>query len=101
MRKARLRSFNDYREAYGLNRLASFDELTADASRSRTPGGALRRHRQSRVVRRHLRRGLPRLHDDGRAADHDGGQRRVHPGADQPAARPQRLQRARRSRRPA
>jgi prostaglandin-endoperoxide synthase 2 len=30
MRKARLRSFNDYREAYGLNRLKSFEELTAD-----------------------------------------------------------------------
>jgi prostaglandin-endoperoxide synthase 2 len=32
MRKARLRSFNDYREAYGLSRLASFDELTSDAN---------------------------------------------------------------------
>jgi prostaglandin-endoperoxide synthase 2 len=30
MRKARLRSFNDYREAYGLRRLTSFDELTAN-----------------------------------------------------------------------
>jgi prostaglandin-endoperoxide synthase 2 len=30
MRKARLRSFNDYREAYGLRRLTSFEELTAD-----------------------------------------------------------------------
>jgi len=30
MRKARLRSFNDYREAYGLGRLASFEELTAN-----------------------------------------------------------------------
>ncbi|HEY6887014.1 MAG TPA: peroxidase family protein [Solirubrobacter sp.] len=30
MRKARLRSFNDYREAYGLHRLHSFEELTAD-----------------------------------------------------------------------
>jgi prostaglandin-endoperoxide synthase 2 len=30
MRKARLRSFNDYREAYGLSRLANFDELTSD-----------------------------------------------------------------------
>jgi Animal haem peroxidase len=30
-RKARLRSFNDYREAYGLSRLASFDDLTSDA----------------------------------------------------------------------
>src|ERR1700704_5422936 len=30
MRKARLRSFNDYREAYGLSRLSSFEELTAD-----------------------------------------------------------------------
>jgi prostaglandin-endoperoxide synthase 2 len=30
MRKARLRSFNDYREAYGLSRLAGFDELTSD-----------------------------------------------------------------------
>jgi prostaglandin-endoperoxide synthase 2 len=28
MRKARLRSFNDYREAYGLQRLATFEELT-------------------------------------------------------------------------
>jgi prostaglandin-endoperoxide synthase 2 len=28
MRKARLRSFNDYREAYGLRRLTSFEELT-------------------------------------------------------------------------
>jgi prostaglandin-endoperoxide synthase 2 len=32
MRKARLRSFNDYREAYGLSRLTSFEELTADAN---------------------------------------------------------------------
>lgn len=31
MRKARLRSYNDYREAYGLSRLTSFDELTSDA----------------------------------------------------------------------
>jgi prostaglandin-endoperoxide synthase 2 len=30
MRKARLRSFNDYREAYGLRRLRSFEELTAN-----------------------------------------------------------------------
>jgi prostaglandin-endoperoxide synthase 2 len=30
MRKARLQSFNDYREAYGLRRISSFDELTAD-----------------------------------------------------------------------
>jgi prostaglandin-endoperoxide synthase 2 len=30
MRKARLRSFNDYREAYGLKRMTSFQELTAD-----------------------------------------------------------------------
>jgi prostaglandin-endoperoxide synthase 2 len=30
MRKARLRSFNDYREAYGLARLTSFDQLTSD-----------------------------------------------------------------------
>jgi prostaglandin-endoperoxide synthase 2 len=30
MRKARLRSFNDYREAYGLPRLSSFAELTSD-----------------------------------------------------------------------
>src|SRR5450755_767107 len=30
MRNARLRSFNDYREAYGLPRLTSFDELTSD-----------------------------------------------------------------------
>jgi prostaglandin-endoperoxide synthase 2 len=30
MRKARLRSFNDYREAYGLKRLSSFRELTSD-----------------------------------------------------------------------
>jgi prostaglandin-endoperoxide synthase 2 len=32
MRQARLRSFNDYRESYGLSRLQSFDELTADAT---------------------------------------------------------------------
>jgi prostaglandin-endoperoxide synthase 2 len=31
MRKARLRSFNDYREAYGLSRMKSFDELTSNA----------------------------------------------------------------------
>jgi prostaglandin-endoperoxide synthase 2 len=31
MRAARLRSFNDYRESYGLARLTSFTELTADA----------------------------------------------------------------------
>ncbi len=31
MRQARLRSFNDYREAYGLQRLTSFDELTSNA----------------------------------------------------------------------
>jgi prostaglandin-endoperoxide synthase 2 len=30
MRKARLRSFNDYREAYGLRRLTGFGELTAN-----------------------------------------------------------------------
>ncbi|WP_016692130.1 peroxidase family protein [Rhodococcus rhodochrous] len=30
MRQARLRSFNDYREAFGLGRLASFTELTGD-----------------------------------------------------------------------
>jgi prostaglandin-endoperoxide synthase 2 len=30
MRKARLRSFNDYREAFGLRRLTSFEELTAN-----------------------------------------------------------------------
>lgn len=30
MRKARLRSFNDYREAYGLSRLTGFDELTSN-----------------------------------------------------------------------
>jgi len=32
MREARLRSFNDYREAYGLSRLTNFDELTSDTS---------------------------------------------------------------------
>jgi Animal haem peroxidase len=32
MREARLRSFNDYREAYGLARLTSFGELTSDAN---------------------------------------------------------------------
>jgi prostaglandin-endoperoxide synthase 2 len=32
MRKARLRSFNDYREAYGLQRLTGFDELTSDVN---------------------------------------------------------------------
>ncbi len=32
MRKARLRSFNDYREAYGLSPITSFDELTSDTS---------------------------------------------------------------------
>ncbi len=31
MRAARLRSFNDYRESYGLGRLGSFSDLTADA----------------------------------------------------------------------
>ena len=31
MRQARLRSFNDYREAFGLKRLASFEQLTANA----------------------------------------------------------------------
>jgi prostaglandin-endoperoxide synthase 2 len=31
MRHARLRSFNDYREAFGLKRLASFIQLTANA----------------------------------------------------------------------
>ncbi len=31
MRKARLRSFNDYREAYGLSRLTSFEELTSSS----------------------------------------------------------------------
>jgi hypothetical protein len=30
MRKARLRSFNDYREAYGLRRLTRFEGLTAN-----------------------------------------------------------------------
>jgi prostaglandin-endoperoxide synthase 2 len=30
MREARLRSFNDYREAYGLSRLSGFDELASD-----------------------------------------------------------------------
>jgi prostaglandin-endoperoxide synthase 2 len=30
MRQARLRSFNDYRESYGLSRLRSFTELTSD-----------------------------------------------------------------------
>jgi prostaglandin-endoperoxide synthase 2 len=32
MRQARLRSFNDYRESYGLKRLKSFAELTSDAT---------------------------------------------------------------------
>jgi prostaglandin-endoperoxide synthase 2 len=31
MRQARLRSFNDYREAFGLKRLSGFDQLTANA----------------------------------------------------------------------
>jgi len=31
MRQARLRSYNDYRESYGLSRLRSFSELTSDA----------------------------------------------------------------------
>ena len=30
MREARLRSFNDYRESYGLSRMKSFSELTSD-----------------------------------------------------------------------
>jgi prostaglandin-endoperoxide synthase 2 len=30
MRNARLRSYNDYREAYGLHRLDDFDDLTSD-----------------------------------------------------------------------
>ena len=32
MRQARLRSFNDYRESYGLSRMKSFAELTSDTS---------------------------------------------------------------------
>jgi prostaglandin-endoperoxide synthase 2 len=32
MREARLASYNDYRQAFSLNRLDSFDELTADAA---------------------------------------------------------------------
>jgi prostaglandin-endoperoxide synthase 2 len=32
MRQARLRSFNDYRESYGLPRMKSFAELTSDAA---------------------------------------------------------------------
>ncbi len=32
MRNARLRSFNDYREAYGLDRMTNWDDLTADAT---------------------------------------------------------------------
>ena len=32
MRNARLRSFNDYREAYGLERMTSWDDLTSDAA---------------------------------------------------------------------
>jgi prostaglandin-endoperoxide synthase 2 len=31
MRKARLRSYNDYREAFGLQRFTRFEELTTDA----------------------------------------------------------------------
>ena|ERR1700712_946617 len=31
MREARLRSFNDYREAFSLPRLRNFDELTTDS----------------------------------------------------------------------
>jgi prostaglandin-endoperoxide synthase 2 len=31
MRKARLRSFNDYRQAYGLSRLTNFDQLTSNS----------------------------------------------------------------------
>jgi prostaglandin-endoperoxide synthase 2 len=31
MRNARLRSFNDYRQAYGLSRLTSFEELTSNS----------------------------------------------------------------------
>ena len=31
MRQARLRSFNEYRESYGLSRMSSFAELTSDA----------------------------------------------------------------------
>jgi len=32
MRQARLRSFNDYRESYGLTRMKSFTELTSDTA---------------------------------------------------------------------
>ena len=32
MRQARLRSFNDYRESYGLSRMKSFTELTSDTA---------------------------------------------------------------------
>ena len=32
MRKARLRSYNDYRASYGLRRMRCYDELTSDAA---------------------------------------------------------------------
>ena len=94
MRQARLRSFNDYREAFGLKRLASFKQLTANAR--------LREHLETLYGDIDnlewyvgiFAEGLPRLFDDGRAPDHNGGPRRVHPGADQSPPRTKRLQRA-------
>ena len=95
MRQARLRSFNDYRESYGLPRMESFAELTSDPElRARLEASVRRGHRSPRVVRRDLRGGVPRLPDDGRAADDHGRQRRLHPGPDQPGALAERLQRA-------
>ena len=69
MRQARLRSFNDYREAYGLRRMTSFDDLTSDPRSSERLEALYGDIDKLEWYVGDLRRGLPRLHDDGRAAD--------------------------------
>ena len=101
MRFARLQSYNDYRERFGMARKTSFADLTSDPVVQRRLAELYGDIDDAGVVRRDLRRGPPRGPDHGGAADRDGRLRRLHPGADQPAARAPGVHRGRRSPGPA
>ena len=65
MRKARLRSYNDYREAYGLKPMTEWTQLTRDTAGHRAPRALYGDIERLEWYVGIFAEELPRLHDDG------------------------------------